>query len=188
MSSHPLLAQPDRSGLVLIGYRGSGKSTVGKIVAERLHRPFWDTDREVEAWSGRSIAALFAEGSEASFRDWEERILANLAEQYPMAVLATGGGIVLREANRRRIRDFGFVAWLRASPQELAHRLEIDPRSASSRPSLTADGTLAEIVHVLAQRTPLYQALADAVLDTEGKSPESIASDLIDGWLTARRP
>ncbi len=132
MTASPLFSHRAGRGLVLIGYRGSGKSTVGKIIADRLDRPFRDTDLEIETRSGRSIATIFAEEGEPSFRDWEERTLTELAGEFPDAVLATGGGVVLREANRRRIRDFGFVAWLQAPPEELARRLETDPRSPAS--------------------------------------------------------
>ncbi len=187
MTENSLLERRNRRGLVLIGYRGSGKSTVGKIIADRLNRPFLDTDLEIEARSGRSIAALFAEEGEATFRDWEERTLAVLAGENPQAVLATGGGIVLREANRRRIHDFGFVAWLSAQPQELARRLEADPNSLTSRPALTRGGTLGEIGHVLAERAPFYQQMADATIETEGKSPDLVASALIDLWLLGQK-
>jgi shikimate kinase len=183
MTGNPVTGARNWRGLALVGYRGSGKSTVGKIVAERLNRPFLDTDQEIEARTGRSIARIFAEDGEAAFRDWEERTIALLASQYPQAVLATGGGIVLREANRRRIRDFGFVAWLRARPEELARRLGGDPESLANRPPLTHAGTIAEIVPVLAERTPLYQQVADAIIDTEATTADSVASLVIDRWL-----
>jgi shikimate kinase len=176
-----------RSGLALIGYRGSGKSTVGKLIAERLNRPFVDSDREIEARSGRSIAAIFAAEGEASFRNLEEDTIAALVSAFPGAVLATGGGAVLREANRRRIRDFGFVAWLQADPDELARRLEADRRSLESRPPLSSAGTLTEIEHVLAERIPLYHQTADAIIDTQDKAPESIAAELIGRWRVGSR-
>jgi shikimate kinase len=188
MTANPLLSHREGRGLVLIGYRGSGKSTVGKIVADRLDRPFLDTDLEIEARSGRSIAAIFAEEGEPSFRDWEERTIAELVSEFPEAVLATGGGVVLREANRRRIRDFGFVAWLQTQPEELARRLQTDPRSPASRPALTHEGTLGEIVQVLAARISFYQQMADATVETEGKSPDLVASALIDQWLLGLKP
>jgi shikimate kinase len=183
MTENPFLADRNHRGLVLIGYRGSGKSTVGRIVAERAKRTFVDTDLEIQERSGRSIACIFAEEGEASFRDREERTFARLASARPRAVIATGGGIVLREANRRRIREFGFVAWLRAHPEELARRLEADPQGLATRPPLTRDGTIAEIIQVLAARTPFYQELADAIVDTENKGPELVASLVIDHWL-----
>jgi len=183
MTANSSLGNRRGRGLVLIGYRGSGKSTVGKIIADRLNRPFVDADLEIEARSGRSIAVLFAEEGEPSFRDWEEQTIAALVGEFPEAVLATGGGVVLREANRRRIRDFGFVAWLRAQPEELARRLETDPRSPAGRPALTREGMLGEIVQVLAARTEVYQEMADATIETDGTRPDLVASALIERWL-----
>ncbi len=166
-------------GIVLIGYRGTGKSTVGRILAERLGRAFVDSDREIEARSGRSIRALFAESGEPSFRDREEQTLAELTDGFPGAVLATGGGAILRESNRRRLRDFGFVAWLTADPVELSRRLEADPTSLAGRPALTSAGTLAEIEQVLASRSPLYAEAADVVIPTGGQTPEQAALAVI---------
>ncbi len=122
-----------------------------------------------------------------SFRDWEERTLAELIEQSPTAVIATGGGVVLREANRRRLRDFGFIVWLTADPAELARRLEADPGGLAARPALTADGTIAEIARVLEIRTPLYQGWPtrdrDRRQDARTRSPTAI----LDRW-TALSP
>jgi shikimate kinase len=176
-------------GLVLIGYRGTGKSTVGRILAERSGRRFADSDREIEARSGRSIRVIFAESGEPAFRDWEERTLAELIAEAPGAILATGGGAVLREANRRRLRDFGFVAWLTAEPAELARRLEADRAGLTDRPALTAAGTLDEIARVLADRTPLYRGLADAVIPTDGQNPKDVADEVLISWFDlAGRP
>jgi shikimate kinase len=169
-------------GLALIGYRGTGKSTVGRILAGRLKRTFRDCDREIEARAGRSIRAIFTEGGEPAFRDWEELTLAELTAGRPAIVLATGGGAVLREANRRRLRNFGFVVWLTAQPSELARRLAADPLGLSERPALTLAGTLDEIVQVLDARTPLYQDLADAVIETSQKSPDEVADSILDLW------
>lgn len=172
----------DGRGLVLIGARGTGKTTVGRILAERTGRPFRDADREVEERAGRSIRALFDESGESVFRDWEERTLAALAIEYPDAVLATGGGAVLRESNRRVLRAFGCVAWLTADPVELARRLEVDPAGLAARPALTSAGTLDEIRQVLAARVPLYAALADLVVATDGRSPDDVAGELLEQW------
>jgi shikimate kinase len=186
MTDHPIRSGRCGRGLVLIGYRGSGKSTVGRIVAGRLTRPFVDTDREIENQSGRSIASLFAEGGDVAFRDWEEQVLAELTARYPEAIVASGGGAVLRETNRRRIREFGFVAWLSAPADELARRLEEDHDNQVNRPALTVAGTIAEIVNVLADRASIYRQLADVVVETEGKSPEMVARAVIDCWHNRR--
>jgi shikimate kinase len=175
--------RPDRAtGLALVGYRGTGKSTVGRIVASRVDRPFLDVDSEIEARAGRSIAAIFAEWGEPAFRDWEERTLRELAVRYPGAVLATGGGAVLRPANRRLLADFGLVIWLQAEPAELARRLQADLDIGSRRPSLTPAGTIAEIAHVLDSRRTLYHEVADASIDTLGRTPGEIAELILGLW------
>jgi shikimate kinase len=166
-------------GLALVGYRGTGKSTVGRLLAGTMNRRFVDVDLEIEGRSGRSIAAMFAEEGEAAFRDWEERTLAELLEQYPEGVVATGGGSVMRENNRVRMRAFGPVVWLTADPDELARRLEADGLSQEGRPALTSRGVIAEIAHVLRERTPIYEGLADLVVETGGRSPEEVASAIV---------
>src|SRR4051812_39456850 len=163
-----------RQSLVLVGYRGTGKSTVGRILAERLGLPFADADVELEALVGRPIPAIFAEQGEAAFRDWEERVLCDLSTR-PGTIVATGGGVVLRETNRSLMRSFGFVAWLTADPELLAGRLRADPDGLANRPSLTGAGTLEEIARVLEERTPLYRAVADAFVDTGRKTPAQAA-------------
>ena len=107
-------------------------------MADRLSRTFLDADLELETRAGRSISAIFAECGEAVFRDWEERTLAELIRGFPDAIVATGGGVVLRQQNRSRIRDFGFVVWLTAGPSVLARRLASDPDGLAARPG--ADG------------------------------------------------
>jgi len=182
MTHDPSLPSPPATGLALVGYRGTGKSTVGRILARRLNRPFLDADLEVEARAGRSISAIFAEWGEPVFRDWEERTLAELTEMFPAAIVATGGGAVLRESNRRRLRDFGFVVWLTADPRELARRLESDRRGLAERPALTPVGTIAEIARVLAIRQPFYQGLADTVINTGDKDPDEVATAILGCW------
>jgi shikimate kinase len=175
-----------RRGLALIGYRGTGKSTVGRILSDRLNRTFLDADLEVEARAGLSISAIFADWGEVAFRDWEERTLAELTELNPDAIVATGGGAVLRESNCRRIRAFGFVVWLTADPSELARRLESDAEGLAGRPALTPAGTIAEIRQVLTVRAPLYQALADIVIETADKTADQVAGAIIDCWGSRR--
>ncbi|MHB1561600.1 MAG: shikimate kinase, partial [Isosphaeraceae bacterium] len=169
-------------GLVLIGGRGTGKSTVGRLVAERAGRPFVDSDREIERRSGRSIRAIFEESGEPTFRDWEQETLAQLAAEVPGAVLATGGGAVLREANRDILRGFGLVAWLTANPAEMGRRLQADRTGLAGRPALTPAGTLDEIVAVLAARGPLYAGLADVTIATDDLSPTQVAEALLAHW------
>jgi shikimate kinase len=183
--SAPVRCRCPDLGLALVGYRGTGKSTVGRLVADLSGRPFLDADLELEARAGRPVSVILTDDGEPVFRDWEERTLAGLIERSPTAVIATGGGVVEREQNRRRLREFGFVVWLRADPAELACRLQADPRGLAARPALTTDGTIAEIARVLEIRTPIYQAIADSVIDTANKTPEQVAAAILECWLVS---
>jgi shikimate kinase len=167
------------TGLILVGYRGTGKTTVGRIVAGRLGCPFFDADVELEARAGRTIRQIFADDGEPTFRDLEESTLATLTAQPGSAVLATGGGAVLRESNRRRLRKFGPVVWLRAEPSELARRLLADPEALEGRPALTTAGTLEEIVRVLEARLPLYREVCDIEVETGGLNPSEVAEIIL---------
>lgn len=181
-SPHATEQSPRGRGLALVGYRGSGKSTVGKIVASRCGRPFLDADLELEARAGESIRSIFAGQGELVFRDREEETLRELVRSHPDAVLATGGGAVLRAANRRLLAQFGFVVWLQADPAELIRRLDTDPQAVASRPPLTAAGTLAEVAAVLHDRQPLYAEAADAVIATLNRTPDEIAQQILEIW------
>lgn len=173
------------TGLSLIGLRGTGKSTVGRILAGRLGRAFADADTELEARAGRTIRAIFAEDGEPVFRDWEERVVTELTAR-PGFVLATGGGVVLRESNRDRLHAYGPVVWLAAPPEILAARLAADARGLADRPALTAAGTLHELSEVLRAREPLYRGLADLLVNTDGKTPEEVANEVVLGLLAGR--
>lgn len=165
-----------------MGYRGSGKSTVGKIVAGRLGRPFLDADLELEARVGQPIRLIFAGEGESVFRDLEEETLRGLVRNHPDAVLATGGGAVLRATNRRLLAQFGFVVWLQADPDELIRRLETDAQAVATRPPLTAAGTLAEVAAVLHERQPLYAEAANAIIATLNRTPDEIADQILQVW------
>jgi shikimate kinase len=180
MKGDPVQRPRPGRGLALVGYRGTGKSTVGRLLAGTMNRKFLDVDLAIEERSGLSIAAIFSQSGEPAFRDWEERTMAVLFEQYPDAVVATGGGSVMREANRTRIRAFGHIVWLTADALELARRLESDERGALSRPALTSRGLIAEIAHVLRERQPIYEELADLVIETGDKSPQEVADAILE--------
>ena len=173
---------PKGRGIALVGYRGTGKSTVGRLLADRLGRAFADADREVEARAGRPIRSIFAEEGEPAFREWESRVLADLTTRLVGGVMATGGGAILLEANRKALRDFGFVIWLSADPDTLARRLQSSRRGVDDRPSLTAAGTLAEIAEVLEARTPLYREVADAAIETAGRTVDQVADAALEAW------
>ncbi len=169
---------PPRRGLALVGYRGTGKTTVGRLLADRLGWPFADADHEIEARAGRAVASIFAEDGEPAFRDWEERVIVDLAGR-ERTVIATGGGAVLRESNRAALRSVGFVAWLTADPETIARRIS---SRLAARPALTTAGTLGEIADVLAARTPHYRAVSDLEVETAHRSCREVADAVLRAW------
>jgi shikimate kinase len=163
--------------IFLVGYRGTGKTTVGRLLADRLGWGFVDADDRVEAAAGRSIAEIFAAEGEAGFRDREAAVLADLCG-LTRHVVATGGGVVLRPENRERLKA-GFVAWLTASPEAVWRRLVTDPATAGRRPNLTARGGPEEVRELIVAREPLYRAVADLVVDTQARSPHEAADAIL---------
>lgn len=166
--------------IILVGYRGSGKTTVGRLVAARLGWAFVDADDVIEATAGKSVAGIFAAEGEAGFRDREAAALAALCAR-PDHVIATGGGAVLREANRLAMKA-GFVVWLTAPPEVVWERMCTDPTTAARRPNLTAAGGEAEVRALLAAREPLYREVADLTVGTESLSPELVADSILSAW------
>lgn len=164
--------------LFLIGYRGSGKTSVAACLASQLGWPWHDADVEIERRAGKTIKQIFADDGEPAFRNWETAVIADLAAG-ERTIVALGGGAVLREANRQAIAGRGKVIWLTASPKTLQARIHADPTTAARRPNLTGQGGLAEIRQLLAARTPLYAACADLTIDSEKKSPAAIARKII---------
>lgn len=147
--------------LVLVGMPGSGKSTVGRQLARRLAVPFHDSDHEIEQRLGCSIREYFDREGEAAFRDVEQRTLDELSRQDP-GVLSTGGGAVLRLANRQRLREAGKVVYLRSTPEEIYRRIRHD----TTRPLLQVDNPLAKLRELYAERDPLYRETAHFVIET----------------------
>ena len=168
----------DPHNLILIGYRGSGKTSVGRLVAEHLGWKLIDTDELTERAAGRSIAAIFADSGEAAFREMESDA-AERAVGGTRRVISVGGGAVLAQANRDKLRQAGLCIWLTAPAEELHWRLQADPRSASQRPALTDASALEEVRRLLAIREPFYQALAHRVVDTSGRPVPEIAREVV---------
>jgi shikimate kinase len=167
----------DDKPVFLIGYRGTGKSTVARKLAERLGYDAVDADAEIERRAGKSIAAIFAEEGEAAFRDLESRVVAELSS-LRRTVVALGGGAVLRDANRDAICAAGPVVWLTATVEAIIGRLESDPTTASRRPNLTRSGGREEVDAVLSERTPIYRQCATIVVDTDGKTSAQVADEI----------
>lgn len=150
--------------IFLVGPMGSGKSTIGRQLAKRLHRRFYDSDREIEKRTGVSISWIFEREGEAGFREREQKTIEELTALDGI-VMATGGGAVLSEANRQYLKR-GKVVYLAASAEQLYRRTARD----TSRPLLQVDNRRQQIKQLMAQRDPLYREVADIVLQTGDQS------------------
>jgi len=164
--------------IILIGYRATGKTTLARLLADKLGWQWADADVEIERRAGKSIARIFAEDGEPAFRDLEAQVIADLCRRENL-VLAAGGGAPLRPESRRRMREAGSVVWLTALPETIHARMSADATTAGRRPSLTNRGELDEIIHLLEKREAVYRETAHFQIDTEGKSPEELVGQIL---------
>jgi shikimate kinase len=169
-------AQNSKLNLVLTGFMGTGKSTIGRLAAARLERPFIDMDEEIAQRAGQPIPAIFAAQGEAAFRRMERDLCRELAGRSGL-VIATGGGTLLEPGNREAMTRNGVVICLMASPEALVERL----RGTSDRPLLHAPDPTVRIRELLAARTAAYAALPYH-LDTSALSPEATAEAVLELW------
>jgi shikimate kinase len=168
---------PDPRHVVLVGMMATGKTSVGRLVADALARPLFDSDAQIEARTGRTVREIWRTDGEPTFRVLEAEVLADALASPTPAVIAAAGGIVLADGNRARLRaSDALVVWMRARPGTLLDRLE--RADDTHRPLLDADpeGTL-ERMHDA--RTPLYAEVADCVLDVDDRSTDDIAAEIL---------
>ncbi len=168
---------PSNPSIALIGLRGSGKTTVGRELAKIRGCDFVDTDYWIVRAALKTIAEIFAEEGEASFRAWEVEAIAQAVALGP-AVISVGGGAVLDPQNVMALRGAATIVWLTAPTEVLWDRIQSDPASQSARPSLTNMSGLDEIRAMLAQRKAAYESAADVVIDTSNTLPQEIAEQI----------
>jgi shikimate kinase len=162
--------------IVLIGYRGSGKTTIGKRLADKLWQSFVDSDDLIVKQAGMSIADIFRKHGEQHFRDLETAAVRQVA-QIKDHVIALGGGAVMRPENRQILKSAGHkLIYLRCEPETLARRIAADQQTAESRPNLTElGGGVEEIRKVLAEREPIYRSVMHAELEVTNLTPDEAA-------------
>ena len=157
--------------IYLIGMMGSGKSTVGKILAEKMELLFIDLDSEIEKTGGKSVSEIFNQDGEDQFRKLESEEL----KQYSESVVACGGGIILDEENRQYINENGVAVLLTASMEELSHRLS----DSGNRPLLADDNTEEALTKLWLERQLHYLNTADFTIETDGKNPKQLTEIIL---------
>jgi len=162
-----------RSNIFLIGLMGAGKSTVGRRLAKRLNLQFLDSDQAIEHRTGATVSLIFEIEGEAGFRKREKDIIDELTKHSGI-VLSTGGGVVLDPDNRLVLATRGVVVYLRTGLAQLVRRTSRD----SKRPLLKPDDSATKLQELLEIRGPLYKDIADLVIDTDHRSPQSIVDEI----------
>ena len=166
--------------LALCGFMGTGKSAVGRLVAEQLHFAFLDTDTVIEARAGKSISQIFEEQGETAFREIEQRIVKELSQR-DRTVISTGGGLVVNPANLTSLKEHALVVCLWASPETIWLRV----KNQNHRPLLEEADPLEKIRRLLAERAPFYKQ-ANVLVNTELRSPREVAQQVLHQFRIAR--
>jgi shikimate kinase len=163
--------------LVLIGYRCTGKTSVGKALAGRLKMPFYDTDEMVQASSGKCVREMVEEKGWPFFRREEKKAISGLAKR-DESVIALGGGAVLAEENIRHLKGKGLFIWLKADAETIVKRISGDGKSLGQRPPFSGKDLKEETDSLLATRESIYESVADRTVDTSGRSIERVAEEV----------
>ena len=163
--------------IILIGFMGAGKSTVGRWLSRKLSRQLLDTDAMIEARAGMTISEIFASQGEEAFRAAETEVLAGLAQRRTPVIVSAGGGMPMRPENREALRKLGFVVWLRVRPETVCARLAGD----TTRPLLAGDDRQQKAETLLAQRGPIYGETAHLIVDADDRRPEAVADEILNG-------
>ena len=160
--------------VILTGYRATGKTSIGKILADLLGFDFIDTDLAIEKRQGETITEMVSRGGWNFFRRKEEDLLLELSQRENI-VIASGGGSVMHENAWIKLRENALSVWLTVDVETICQRLAADSNTDGQRPALTEMGTMDEIAMVLTERQPLYEKSSDLIIDTERKTPEEVA-------------
>lgn len=171
-----------KDNLILIGFMGSGKTSVGIRLSFVMKRAIEDTDKMIEKREGKTISAIFADEGEAVFREKETALLKELSDTLHHKILSAGGGTPLREENQKLLKQIGTVVYLRIQPQTVYERLKDD----DTRPLLQCEDPLERITNLLKQRKDIYEAAADIVVDVDGLEMEEVISKIMTEYNKKR--
>ena len=164
--------------IILIGYRGTGKTSVGRKLAEKHQLPFYDTDQMIMDRIGKTIKQWVEERGWESFRQEEKTVIKGISFLIP-GVIALGGGAVMDPENREIVKQNGLTVWLTADVQTIIERMKSDPDNQENRPALSGLDWEMEVREILSQRLPVYEQSADLSIGTEGKTIEEVAEEII---------
>ena len=163
--------------VVLIGYRATGKSTVGRILSAKLKITFWDTDAMIEKSMSMPIKEIVALHGWDFFRAKEKETIKYVTQKED-SVIATGGGVVLDRENVDLLKQAGVIIWINAPLRDIINRLKKDAQNGARRPQFTSGNIIQETIDIMKQRLPLYESAADYTVDTAGKSAAQVAEEI----------
>lgn len=165
----------EKKNTVLIGFMGSGKTTVGEVLAQKLQLKVEDTDKLIEAQEGRSISDIFAKEGEGFFRELETGLLQEISAESKVCILSVGGGTPVRPENRTLLKQCGMVIYLRVRPETVYDRVKHD----TQRPLLQCDDPLGKIRELMAFREDAYSECADIIIDVDEMSVEMVVEEIL---------
>lgn len=166
-----------KQNIILTGFMGSGKTSVGICLSYRLRKILLDTDKEIERRQGKTVSDIFAQDGEEAFRQMETEYLKELLKATESRIVSTGGGMPVREENRTLLKKLGTVVYLQASPETVYERLKED----TTRPLLQNGDAEKKITGLLAKRQDFYESGADMIIRTDDKSIDEIAEEIMAG-------
>jgi len=164
--------------IILVGFMGSGKTTIGKALEEKTDMTFVDTDELIEAYEGCKISEIFADKGEAHFRRLENETLKNLLESADDKIISTGGGIITNQDNIPLLKQLGKVYYLKIKPETVVKRLEGD----KTRPLLMGENKFVKVEQLMSGRKELYEIAADKTIDTDYLSVNEIVDIILENF------
>jgi shikimate kinase len=172
--------------IILIGYRCTGKTEVGKKISERLSISFYDTDEIIQSHTGKTIREIVEEEGWDAFRSEERAIIKKLASLTD-GVIAAGGGAIMDAENRKTLKHNGLCIWLTADVSTIVARMRNDRASTAQRPPLSNGSLERETSEILKTREPIYQELADCIVDTAGKGIDAVVDEICSSLASRNR-